>query len=167
MTQPAELLGEFIRTFEASLDPRLWVTLIDEETAEFREAHAIYLRDRETALGIATKEKMAHLLKEAADVMYVTTAMNMLMEEREPLFLWLIPAEERAHWEMAILEANACLKMAASIFGASILTTAFERVHQSNMSKVGKDGKPVRRKGDGKILKGPNYKPPFLLDLVQ
>lgn len=31
-------------------------------------------------------------------------------------------------------------------------------VHRSNMSKLGPDGKPVRR-GDGKILKGPNYTP--------
>jgi predicted HAD superfamily Cof-like phosphohydrolase len=29
-------------------------------------------------------------------------------------------------------------------------------VHDSNMSKLGEDGKPVRR-DDGKILKGPNY----------
>ena len=33
---------------------------------------------------------------------------------------------------------------------------AFEEVHRSNMSKLGVDGKPVRR-DDGKALKGPNY----------
>lgn len=42
---------------------------------------------------------------------------------------------------------------------------AFARVHASNMSKVGPDGEPVYRE-DGKLLKGPNYKPPYLLDLV-
>lgn len=42
---------------------------------------------------------------------------------------------------------------------------AFRRVHESNMSKLGEDGKPIRRK-DGKILKGPNYKAPTLGDLV-
>jgi predicted HAD superfamily Cof-like phosphohydrolase len=31
-------------------------------------------------------------------------------------------------------------------------------VHQSNMSKLGADGKPIYRE-DGKILKGPNYQP--------
>lgn len=35
----------------------------------------------------------------------------------------------------------------------------FEEVHKSNMSKLGDDGKPVLRE-DGKILKGPNYRPP-------
>ena len=40
------------------------------------------------------------------------------------------------------------------------------RVHQSNMSKLGLDGKPIRRE-DGKVLKGPNYQPPKLDDLVK
>lgn len=35
---------------------------------------------------------------------------------------------------------------------------AFNRVHESNMTKLGADGKPVYRE-DGKILKGENYKP--------
>lgn len=42
---------------------------------------------------------------------------------------------------------------------------AFRRVHESNMSKLGDDGKPIYRE-DGKILKGPNYKKPDLTDLV-
>lgn len=45
------------------------------------------------------------------------------------------------------------------------LDEAFDRVHQSNMSKLGEDGKPIYRE-DGKVLKGPNYKAPFLDDLV-
>lgn len=45
------------------------------------------------------------------------------------------------------------------------LEEAFRRVHKSNMSKLGEDGKPIRRE-DGKSLKGPNYQPPFLGDLV-
>lgn len=43
--------------------------------------------------------------------------------------------------------------------------TAFHRVHTSNMSKLGEDGKPVLRE-DGKVLKGPHYKPADLKDLV-
>lgn len=42
---------------------------------------------------------------------------------------------------------------------------AFKRVHESNMSKLGPDGKPIYRE-DGKVLKGPNYKKPDLSDLV-
>jgi NTP pyrophosphatase (non-canonical NTP hydrolase) len=44
------------------------------------------------------------------------------------------------------------------------LDIALTRVFESNMSKF-VDGKPLRRE-DGKILKGPNYQPPFLDDLV-
>ena len=45
------------------------------------------------------------------------------------------------------------------------LDEALDRVHKSNMTKLGADGKPIRRE-DGKVLKGPNYKPPTLTDLV-
>lgn len=45
------------------------------------------------------------------------------------------------------------------------LEEAFRRVHLSNMSKLGEDGKPIYRE-DGKVLKGPNYKKPDLSDLV-
>ncbi|HOD10188.1 MAG TPA: nucleoside triphosphate pyrophosphohydrolase family protein [Flavobacterium sp.] len=37
----------------------------------------------------------------------------------------------------------------------------FDEIQRSNMSKLGKDGKPIYRE-DGKVLKGPNYfKPNF------
>jgi predicted HAD superfamily Cof-like phosphohydrolase len=45
------------------------------------------------------------------------------------------------------------------------LDEALNRVHRSNMSKLGEDGEPVYRE-DGKVLKGPNYEPPNLNDLV-
>ena len=51
----------------------------------------------------------------------------------------------------------------AVTFGLPI-DEVFERVHQSNMSKLGDDGKPLYR-DDGKVLKGPNYQPPKLDDL--
>lgn len=45
------------------------------------------------------------------------------------------------------------------------LVTAFERVHSSNLSKLGPDGKPLYRE-DGKILKGPNFYTPVLAGLI-
>lgn len=41
------------------------------------------------------------------------------------------------------------------------LDGAFHEVHRSNMSKLGEDGKPIKR-DDGKVLKGPNFTPPDL-----
>ena len=45
------------------------------------------------------------------------------------------------------------------------LDEAFRRVHESNMSKLDEFGKPIYRP-DGKVLKGPNYKEPYLQDLI-
>ena len=45
------------------------------------------------------------------------------------------------------------------------LDEALDIVHKSNMSKLDEDGHPIYR-DDGKVLKGPNYKPPNLTDLV-
>jgi len=53
----------------------------------------------------------------------------------------------------------------AVTFGLPI-DEVFERVHRSNMSKLGDDGKPIYRE-DGKVLKGPNYQPPDLTDLFE
>lgn len=39
------------------------------------------------------------------------------------------------------------------------LDAVVAEVHRANMSKLGDDGKPLRR-ADGKVLKGPNYRPP-------
>lgn len=41
----------------------------------------------------------------------------------------------------------------------------FRRLYESNMSKLGPDGRPIFRE-DGKILKGPSYREPDLEDLV-
>lgn len=43
---------------------------------------------------------------------------------------------------------------------------ALREVHSSNMSKLGEDGKPIRRK-DGKVMKGPNYRPPNLKKILE
>jgi predicted HAD superfamily Cof-like phosphohydrolase len=45
------------------------------------------------------------------------------------------------------------------------LPAVFAAVHRSNMSKVDQDGGVLRR-ADGKVLKGPAYRPPLLDDLV-
>lgn len=46
------------------------------------------------------------------------------------------------------------------------LDEAMRRVHRANMSKLGEDGKPIYR-GDGKVLKGPNFKKAEFNDLVK
>lgn len=45
------------------------------------------------------------------------------------------------------------------------LDDAFDRVHKSNMSKLDENGNPIFNE-EGKVMKGPNYELPYLLDLV-
>ena len=52
---------------------------------------------------------------------------------------------------------------AAAAFGIDI-DKVFAEVHKSNMSKLDSEGNPVYRE-DGKVTKGPNYKPPDLASL--
>lgn len=46
----------------------------------------------------------------------------------------------------------------AHVYGID-LDAVLAEVHASNMTKLGADGRPVRR-DDGKVLKGPDYRPP-------
>lgn len=53
----------------------------------------------------------------------------------------------------------------ASTFGIN-LDVAFNRIHQSNLSKLDENGKPVLR-DDGKVMKGPNYREPNFEDAAK
>ena len=43
----------------------------------------------------------------------------------------------------------------------NIIEDVFAEIHESNMSKLGLDGKPMYRE-DGKVMKGPDYRRPDL-----
>ncbi len=45
------------------------------------------------------------------------------------------------------------------------LDKTFAEVHRSNMTKLGEDGKPIRRE-DGKVMKSSRYEPPKLQEIV-
>lgn len=144
-------LKEFITSFGASLDPRLWANLIREETKELQAELDADTPDREK------------VLKEASDLMYVTVGFNIVAAGPEQLGLF--PAEEHQELMTLLTESSSVHEKAIEFLGDINYIEAFRRVHQSNMSKLGEDGKPIKRE-DGKILKGPNYKEPNLKDLV-
>ncbi len=54
---------------------------------------------------------------------------------------------------------------AGHAFGVN-LDKCFEEVQKSNMSKLGKDGKPIYNE-DGKVMKGPNYFKPNLSKFIK
>ena len=53
---------------------------------------------------------------------------------------------------------------AGHAFGIN-LDKCFEEVQNSNMSKLGSDGKPIYN-DKGKVMKGPNYSPPDLKKII-
>lgn len=143
------MLEEFIKTFKASLDPRLWIKLIKEETEELEEA-----------LNSKSREEV---LKEVADVLYVVAGLQVAMGDKLPKHL--IPEEELEKIYALFNYSFKLLSRVEEMFTGEVFDEAVRRVHKSNMSKLGDDGKPIFRE-DGKVLKGPNYKKPDLSDLV-
>jgi len=123
------MVREFRQAFDASKDPALWAKLIREELAEFDEA-------------------LQNLVKEFSDVKYVLAGALQTYEEVGGPDL-----DETLAKRIEIASA-----IVSSFLPELVEDTAFAEVHRSNMSKLGPDGKPVRRE-DGKILKGPNYSP--------
>jgi len=142
-----DMLREFIKKFGASLDPRVWADLIREELQELREE--------------LSKEPMSRVdtLKEATDLMYVTIGFNLVSAGAEKLGLF--SDEEHKELMTLLTESSKTYEKAIEILGDLNYIEAFRRVHLSNMSKLGDDGKPIKRE-DGKVLKGPNYQPPVM-----
>ena len=123
-------------------------TRLSSEAQDFREAYQIA---NTKSAATRTKQK------------------NLIIEE----FKEFLEAEGLMFRNNPGLHAN-CLKELADLgyvcyqYAANLgwdLDEAMFRVHQSNMSKLDEYGKPIYRE-DGKVLKGPNYTPPNLEDLV-
>jgi predicted HAD superfamily Cof-like phosphohydrolase len=75
------------------------------------------------------------------------------------------PTREQA---MHLLKEIADLRYVAGGLAVALgmdLEEADAAVHESNMSKLDDNGRPVRR-DDGKVMKGPNYRAPDLSKMV-
>lgn len=89
----------------------------------------------------------------------ITLRMKLIDEENEEVFQEFHQANGLKKEKIAKELADLLYVVygTAVSFGIPI-DEVFDEVHKSNMSKL-VDGKPVKRE-DGKVLKGPNYKPP-------
>ena len=115
----------------------------------------------EFRLGYQVKNDTGPASREMQKRLIVEEFKEFLEAEQQLLYGYTRNAEECLK-ELADL-VYVCYQYAANLDWD--LDEAMDRVHQSNMSKLGEDGKPIRRE-DGKVLKGPNYQPPTLTDLV-
>lgn len=143
---PHEKVAEFIAAFNGSLDPRLWVKLIDEELEEF----------------MAEKYGTPDHLKELCDLLYVSTGLALTAPEHIGM---LLRDSERDVILKQQATVSRTLGSGLEYYGEDVFIEAFSRVHDSNMSKLDNEGQPVLRE-DGKVIKGPNYKKPDLTDLT-
>ena len=107
-------------------------------------------------------------LKNSADRMTRGVQHKLIVEEFKEfleaegmLFMHGRNHQEHALKELADL-VYVCYQYAENM--GWFLDEALNRVHESNLSKLDDDGNPIYR-DDGKVLKGPNYKPPDLSDL--
>lgn len=138
MNYKVEAVTAFLKAMEAPEDINLRTKLAVEEGDEILDA-------------------VEKLLKEIVDFDYVLTGLEMLDTDKAvgKRLMDNPRIAAAAKWSMIFKE----------LVGPEVIKEAFLRTHISNMSKLGPDGKPIRRE-DGKILKSINYKPPVLTDLV-
>lgn len=107
-------------------------------------------------------EKFSHPIAIPLDYHYMKLRYNLIKEEWNELNpeIW----QSLQDGKLTLNLAKEMADLVYVIYGLAVtfgidLDEAVKRVHESNMSKLGADGKPVVR-GDGKILKGENYQPP-------
>ncbi len=109
-------------------------------------------------------------VKDAPDISDAKTnalRVSLLAEELEEL-QEALAAGDMVEVLDALTDIQYVLDGAYLSFGLhGVKTAAVEEGQRSNMSKLGADGKPVVREGDGKILKGPDYFKPDIAQFIK
>jgi len=122
------------------------MSLLSNQAIEFRRAYGIqnHLSGRSRQKNLIVEEFKEFLEADANMILMHPQDREACLKELADLIYVCAQYAENMDWD---------------------IEQALRRVHQSNMSKLGEDGKPIKRE-DGKVLKGPNYQPPDLSDLV-
>ncbi len=117
-----------------------------EQVQEFHETYGLPVHGEPNLTCEQTKQLRINLLQEELDELKEALANDDPQETLD-----------------ALIDLQYVLDGAFLSFGlAAVKELAFDEVHRSNMSKLGADGKPIRRPEDGKVMKGPNYFAPEL-----
>lgn len=122
-----------------------------EQVQEFHETYGLPVEAEQTTGSQQTKDLRINLLQEELDELKEALANNDMVETLD-----------------ALIDLQYVLDGAFLSFGLqNVKMAAFEEVHRSNMSKLGEDGKPIRRPEDGKVMKGPNYFKPDMTQFIK
>ena len=122
-----------------------------DRVQEFHETYGLPVETEQTSGNGQTKQLRINLLQEELDELKEALDNNDLVETLD-----------------ALIDLQYVLDGAFLSFGMQdVKEAAFNEVHRSNMSKLGEDGKPIRREGDGKVMKGPNYFKPDMKQFIK
>lgn len=122
-----------------------------DQVQEFHETYGLPVEDAQTTGDEKTKQLRINLLREELDELKEALDNNDLVETLD-----------------ALIDLQYVLDGAFLSFGMQdVKEMAFAEVHRSNMSKLGEDGKPIRRPEDGKVMKGPNYFKPDMTQFIK
>lgn len=122
-----------------------------EMVQEFHEIYGLPVEPEQTTGSDQTKELRINLLQEELDELKEALENDDMVETLD-----------------ALIDLQYVLDGAFLSFGLqNAKEAAFKEVHRSNMSKLGEDGKPIRREGDGKVMKGPNYFKPDMTQFIE
>ncbi len=122
-----------------------------EQVREFHETYGLPVKPSPDIGDPKTNELRINLLAEELDELKEALAQGDIVETLD-----------------ALIDLQYVLDGAFLSFGLhDVKEIAFAEVQKSNMSKLGADGKPIRRESDGKILKGPNFFEPDLSQFVK
>ena len=117
-----------------------------DQVKEFHETYGLPVAPEQTLGDAQTQELRVNLLAEEVEELKEALEAGDIQEVLD-----------------ALTDIQYVLDGAYLSFGMQgVKQAAFDEVHRSNMSKLGADGKPIRRESDGKVLKGPDYFPPNL-----
>lgn len=121
-----------------------------EQVQEFHETYGLPVETEQTTGSEQTKSLRINLLQEELDELKEALESDDMVETLD-----------------ALIDLQYVLDGAFLSFGLqNVKMAAFNEVHRSNMSKLGEDGKPIRREGDGKVMKGPNYFKPDMTQFI-
>lgn len=134
------------------------MTIYEEQVEEFHRVMELPLNSAFTKELLVLRRRV--LEEEVKELFQEVDASLEAIEKGEE-----IPKAVRTNMLKELADVQYALTGFSLTFGLPT-TEVFSRVHKSNMSKLGEDGKPVKR-ADGKVTKGPNYHPPVLDDLVK
>jgi predicted HAD superfamily Cof-like phosphohydrolase len=127
---------------------------VQEQVKEFHEAFKLGMNDRPT------------MISWPLEVMRETILLEEVTEYHDALNM---PRGQGPRNRMVEI-ADALGDIVYIAYGTAIeygidLDAVIAEIHRSNMSKLGPDGQPIYRK-DGKVLKGPDYEPPRLKEVL-